>query len=302
MNRTLIAGLLLATAAFAQEGRVRMIGPDGLPLQPPAGGQDVVYTERHTTNAADPKVASMLSDVVMTRFVFDGKPVKGAPYSGEASTESTQVLADGNRITRKNTAVIYRDGQGRTRREETMNGMGLLASAESFQTISINDPVAQVSYILDAKTKTARKLPNITTVGVGDKIGMVIAGKGAPGMEQHISTRVLAPGKENANTEQLGKQTIDGLVCDGTRTTITIPAGQMGNERPIEIVSERWYSPDLQLTVMSRHNDPRMGETVYKLNRINRAEPLPSLFQVPADYTINTDGPMIRTFRKDSER
>ncbi len=79
---------------------------------------------------------------------------------------------------------------------------------------------------------------------------------------------------------------IEGVEAEGTRTTMTIPAGEIGNERPIEIVSERWYSPELQLVVMTRHSDPRSGETTYKLTNINRTEPAKSLFEVPAGYTI----------------
>jgi len=86
--------------------------------------------------------------------------------------------------------------------------------------------------------------------------------------------------------DQLGKQIIEGVEAEGTRTTVTIPAGEIGNERPIEIVSERWYSPELQLVVMTRHSDPRFGETTYKLTNINRTEPAKTLFEVPADYTI----------------
>ena len=88
-------------------------------------------------------------------------------------------------------------------------------------------------------------------------------------------------------TEALGKQVIDGVQAEGTRTTITIPAGEIGNERDIDIVNERWYSPELQTVVMSKHTDPRMGETVYRLTNIRRGDPLPALFQIPADYTVD---------------
>jgi hypothetical protein len=101
------------------------------------------------------------------------------------------------------------------------------------------------------------------------------------------------------NTETLGKQTIDGVQAEGTRSTITIPAGEIGNEREIKIVNERWYSPELQTVILSKHSDPRMGETVYRLTNINRSDPHPSLFQVPSDYTLdNSEGPMIRMMRK----
>jgi len=92
---------------------------------------------------------------------------------------------------------------------------------------------------------------------------------------------------ENAVKEDLGKQTIEGVEAQGTRVTITIPTGEIGNERPIEIVNERWYSPELQMDVLTRHDDPRTGETTYRLTNINRAEPVRSLFEVPTDYTIS---------------
>ena len=79
---------------------------------------------------------------------------------------------------------------------------------------------------------------------------------------------------------------MEGVQAEGTRTTMTIPAGQMGNDAPIQVVSERWYSADLQTVVMSRHSDPRVGETVYRLTNVSRAEPAPSLFQAPADYKV----------------
>ena len=90
-------------------------------------------------------------------------------------------------------------------------------------------------------------------------------------------------------SEELGTQTIEGINAVGTRTTITIPAGEIGNERAIEIVDERWFSPDLKTIVMTRHSDPRAGETVYRLTNIIRAEPDHSLFEVPGDYIIRED-------------
>ena len=72
----------------------------------------------------------------------------------------------------------------------------------------------------------------------------------------------------------------------GTRTTTTIPAGTIGNEQPILIVAEQWFSPDLKVLVMTKHSDPRTGETTYRLTNIVQTEPARSLFEVPADYTL----------------
>jgi TonB family protein len=92
--------------------------------------------------------------------------------------------------------------------------------------------------------------------------------------------------EDNARNESLGKQAIEGVEAEGTRKTVEIPAGEIGNERPIEIVFERWYSPELQVVVMTKHSDPRFGETTYRLTNINRSEPARELFEVPADYTV----------------
>ena len=92
----------------------------------------------------------------------------------------------------------------------------------------------------------------------------------------------------------LGTQSVEGVSAVGTRTTFTIRAGQIGNERAIEIVDERWFSPDLQTTVMTRHTDPRSGEVVYRLTNINRTEPDHSLFEMPADYTLREDSEPMR--------
>jgi len=111
--------------------------------------------------------------------------------------------------------------------------------------------------------------------------------------EDHLIMREFSNGMMTNRTpkkESLGEQTIEGLKAEGTRWTTTIPAGEIGNERPIEIVNEVWYSPELQVELMRRFSDPRSGETVYKLININRSEPDKSLFEVPSDYTLK-EGP-----------
>ena len=96
-------------------------------------------------------------------------------------------------------------------------------------------------------------------------------------------------------------RSIEGVQAEGLRVTTTIPAGDIGNEQPIQIVNERWYSPELQVVVMTRHSDPRFGETTYRLTNISRTEPAATLFQVPSDYTIK-EGPGVgggvRTMRR----
>jgi hypothetical protein len=100
---------------------------------------------------------------------------------------------------------------------------------------------------------------------------------------------MLQQGKPDAGqrkTESLGTQTIEGVTAEGTRSTYTVPAGEIGNTLPLEIIDETWYSPELQINVMTRHRDPRSGENTYRLTNISRSEPDRSLFEVPADYTV----------------
>jgi hypothetical protein len=212
---------------------------------------------------------------------FGGKVVKGAPYSATAINESAQTLSNGVRITHKTTASIYRDSEGRTRREVTIDRVGPFATAdEPAQLIFIDDPVAGVHYVLDQRGHTARKMA---------------APDGAGPRRRPPSGRTpeRAPEKEPAEskTESLGKQVIEGVEAEGVRSVITIPEGRIGNDRPIEIVSERWDSPELQTVVLSKHNDPRFGETVYRLTNINRAEPAQTMFEVPADYKVEEGRP-----------
>ena len=86
--------------------------------------------------------------------------------------------------------------------------------------------------------------------------------------------------------EDLGDQVLEGLLVHGTRMTDTIPAGLVGNERPIEIVTERWYSEDIDAMVLQRFSDPRFGETVSRLVNVVRGDPSPDLFQVPQGYEL----------------
>lgn len=207
-----------------------------------------------------------------------GKPgvvVTGAPFSGKEVTTETQTLADGTHITRTNTAQLYRDSQGRTRIERTFSGMGPWAGGTPKTTIEIVDPVASVIYLLDPATSTATKMP-------------MPAAPSAAMLAKHEAERQAMQSSEGATTTSLGTQSIQGVSCTGTQTTTTIAAGTIGNDRPIVVTTQRWTSPDLQLTLQSKRIDPRMGEMDFEFQNISRAEPDASLFQPPASYTLTT--------------
>jgi hypothetical protein len=267
-----------------------------------------------------------------------GQTVKGAPYSADEVTQSTQMLADGTRIHHENKVAVYRDGEGRVRRE-------------SPDQVTIIDPVARSSYFLNPKTMTAQKAPvmmNYLFTRTGGEGGPILARaestftmvtrdgatsvniNGTP-VEEKLVAEAIARAKQNGESstfnvpvpgerivlermaadkekmaaelamaggsmeaklrargksEDLGKQTIEGVMAEGMRTTSTIDAGAIGNDRPIQIVTERWYSSELQTVLMTKTADPRIGESTFSLTNVRRGDPGAYLFQVPAGYTI----------------
>jgi len=206
-----------------------------------------------------------------------GKFVTNAPYSGVAVRETKQTLTDGNTIDRKVQINVYRDGQGRTRRDSAFNGFGPLAApGQSHSVTMIHDPVAGTSYVLHPDQKTAEQLPAPPAGGAN-------AGNPQSRFEARIQQEIA---NGTLKKEDLGTQSINGISAQGTRYTRVIPAGQIGNANPITITNEQWYSPDLQIVVKSTRTDPRMGETTYTLTNIQRTEPAASLFAVPSDYTV----------------
>ncbi len=242
------------------------------------------------------------ADVVGIGFVgfeagIGGKTVTGAPFNASVTTQTTQTLADGNVIQHSTTGTFARDSQGRTRRDMTLPAIGPFAASGEAppHMVEINDAVAGVHYILDPSRKVAHKMErrghgkhaNITTSGPmpGPDAGVAIAVQPGPNDRNEVTTA------------SLGTQTINGVEAQGTRYTRTIPAGQIGNSKPITIVTERWYSPDLQMVVMSKRTDPMSGDSVTQFTDIQRGEPDPALFQVPSDYTVKAGGPAVRIRR-----
>ncbi len=257
-------GLLMAGSALAQNAQIAM------PQSP--DGPDVFFEAVGPGPGGPPDAIGFVS----FEGGVNGKTVAGAPFTASFSTETTQTLADGNQIQRSATGSIARDSQGRTRRDTTLPAIGPWAAAGNAppQMSFINDPIAGTQYTLDANRKVAHKMSS------HDHEGHVFSKQALPG------GAFTEERQKETTTTSLGTQTINGVSAQGTRITRTIPAGEIGNQRPIVITIEKWYSPDLQETVMTKRSDPRMGETVFQLTNIQRAEPAATLFQVPADYTV----------------
>ncbi|HUL33744.1 MAG TPA: hypothetical protein VL128_07665 [Candidatus Eisenbacteria bacterium] len=283
MKRLLPLFLILASCAFAQERA------------------NVLYRTSGAVSAFS--LAGPLS------------PVVGAPYSATVISESVQTLADGTRIVQSNTGNMARDSQGRTRQDMPLPSIGNLSAANAPHLVVIHDPVAQLSYTLNLTDQTAQKLSTppppplpAAASGSGSAPGgtvtmRVITGGTAPLPPDSVADTMAAPagglfiqkqvlGDDEAHTttEDLGSQTMEGVLVTGVRTTHVIPAGEIGNDRPITIVSEVWTSPDLKTIVYSKRDDPRMGETTFRLTNVLRSEPDPALFTVPANFKVS-DGP-----------
>ena len=242
-----------------------------------------VQAQRHGPDGPPPFGAPM--ELMGFEGMHGGKIVKGAPFSATATSETTSTLQDGSVLHRTSQVSMYRDSQGRSRHEATFTGFGsLTASGGSKKMVMISDPVAGVHFMLDDAQKVAHKSPLHAHGGATNaESAPEFVGKIQQHEQQEEAAGLL-------KKESLGTQTINGVVAEGTRTTRTIPAGQIGNEKPLQVVSERWYSADLQIVLKSTRTDPRFGTTTYTVTNLQRTEPPATLFAVPSDYTVQAGG------------
>lgn len=287
--------------------------------------QDVVV-ERNSTEVA--------KRAVETSYVFSAsKIVKNQPFSAEAISESTQVLPDGNRIVKSSKVKMFRDSEGRYRREPVgkqnndsfISDASVLPSVFSFgDGITINDPVNSVRYTLYPSNKTAREYKYKSRSNTKEK-GLFTYDGSLPynGSSKEVEIaeylkkskvaepKIISNGKykvvlggeifsmnKNVKTESLGTKVLEGVQVEGTKTVRIIEADAIGNELPIEITYEKWYSKELDLIVYSRKYDPRYGEQIYRLSNLDRSEPDISLFRVPTDYKVVEGKDLVRFFAK----
>jgi hypothetical protein len=220
------------------------------------------------------------------RAQVESETVKGAPYSADVISQSVQTLSDGNRIVRSTTSHVYRDSEGRVRREEER--------PSGSPGITITDPVAGNSWVLDVDNRSARQSPMLARIyssvlgpsGDVERLTVLLNGQPSVFIAPNWTGRMGGPGGEQTAEEHLSPKVIEGVRVEGSRRTSTIAAGAIGNERAIVATTEEWTSPELKVLVLSEHSDPRTGTSTYKLVNLKRAEPATSLFQVPSDYTI----------------
>lgn len=242
-----------------------------------------------TTAALPPRFDSALRS-------FERGEGRGTPFSAEVQVETIWPLRDGGTTMRKTTYLIYRDGQGRTRRD-LMPDQTMAAAADNRPRKSIiNDPVASSRYLLDHRTSSARQVPSVDGNDMDSQPNVVqptVRGT-APGFVNLSAqnSQVSKPAvsrKQVKQQEQLGQREIGGVIAEGTRFVRTISLGASGKEKPIEITTEEWYSVELQTIVAITISDPRFGRSEYRLVNIVRGDPSPTLFVIPEAYKVKVE-------------
>lgn len=230
---------------------------------------------------------------------FERTLVRGVPFSAKQIIEVSETLADGNTSTESSTSSIYRDSRGRTRRDLLAAEAG--STGETTTTTSIiNDPLTGFTYTLDPRTNVARRTIFVAQRGNSPNDLSVAATRGTASREQVLPVPSVSgnatglragteKGSSQATPEPLGTREIEGVLAEGTRISMTVPKGAMGNEQPFEVVVERWYSSDLRAIVLVKRTGLNGGTTTYRLTDIKRAEPAAALFIVPRDYKIRDE-------------
>jgi len=203
--------------------------------------------------------------------------VTDEPYSADTQTEQLKTLSDGTRLHLKGiTLKSYRDDAGRTRAEHfPLRTYGVEGGNEEPTSIVIRDPLAGTVYELNPRLHVAQLLSPVRQ-DLTDAVPSLI-----PTPEPAANMA-----RPEIKTEDLGTQMIEGLLVYGTRITRTVPPGAQGNDQPLVTTTDRWVSRELSILVLMKSQSPTEGDETVRLVNISRDDPSPSLFQVPADYTI----------------
>lgn len=209
--------------------------------------------------------------------MYTSEPVENAPFSAEGKTTMVRPLTDGNRIEHQLLSRLARDSRGRTRREQPMPPLGPFGQSPDVVLITITDPVMGLQYRLQSESRTAQQMPLLPPGSRPPRPPMPPDGsRGRSG----------SPPAPEMRTESLGSRVISGVTADGTKTTMRVPARVFGNVSAFDVVTERWFSPELGIVVASSRTDPVMGDSTFELTSLSRAEPAAHLFEVPANYTV----------------
>ncbi len=280
-----VAAALLLSAAMGSA----MVGRAQKPLAEVQ--QDAGPQEKHSSEVAflvqpdneSPEGQEARQKVTLEIAARTLEVVKGKPYSADTTTETVQTLADGNRIVHRTVSEFYRDSDGRTRREQTFGNVDPEHPSPHEVKVFVDDPVSGLAFVLDPASKSADKvhrtrrfLDERNAEDDGARIMIKSDGEegeqGAAGLmlikfrdehsgDPNTSLPLILDDKRDVAKEDLGTRNIDGVDCNGTRTTTAIPAGAIGNEKAISMVRETWYAPAIAAVVESTTEDPRYGKT-----------------------------------------
>lgn len=199
-------------------------------------------------------------------------PATNKPFSGRDHLEWTRTLEDGSTITSELYAFLARDSQGRIYREHIYFVPATSNEPMKRREIDLLDPVAHTRTVCTV----AKRRCAITSYYASAKFVPPATGPQAKG------TRYLS-------REVIGTDTIDGLPVLGTRETLTINAGAIGNSQPLVTTKDYWYSPDLEINLLTTRKDPREGTQVIHVIDLSRSEPDPTIFQIPSNFVIEDD-------------
>jgi hypothetical protein len=222
--------------------------------------------------------------------------IANKPYSATVKTTVVQKLADGTTITRVSTTKEARDSEGRTMHQTSLN---IPSGEPAIVSTSVFDPVSRTMthWMSQSRQATVSHIPDPRSLATNLPIQKAVPAGGqsanGPAAEQSQSATAARLGRiRNRQREPLGGKTIAGVYAEGTRITMTTPEGAEGNDRPITTVTETWRSPDLDITLLSVNDDPRTGTRTSEVTDLNRAEPDPTVFQVPEGYTVKDQNPV----------
>jgi TonB family protein len=193
--------------------------------------------------------------------------VPGLPFSAKVELGLVNQLQDGTLITHKTYNLDARDSQGRTR-NEARNWINPAVSEEPrLIRIELYDPSTRTRINLFPLTKTARQWAVSTAV---------------PTATPSTPTAI----KPDTTKENIGSDSIEGLPVRGLRVNQTYPPGALGNDRPLTIVTESWYSEDLKINLLTKRTDPRYGVQTVRVTELVRQEPDAALFAIPDEYRL----------------
>jgi hypothetical protein len=206
-------------------------------------------------------------------------PVPGTPFSAVVQIESTQFLPDGTSARRKSIANIARDSQGRIYNERRAFLPSSVTGTPEVLSSHIFDPETRLSTFLNPFSHLARQ--------------QTLPERPAEAPTAAPASRLTTDGTGNPffKQEDLGTDTMENLTVHGMRETRTIPAAVTGTGKNMVVISEYWYSDELHMNMLTKHNDPRTGIQVVTITQVNRSEPEPALFQVPQGYKIVDENP-----------